>query len=150
LPAHRVVFVSSTTAINGSDEPQVFNENSEYTLDDAPGLSYAFAKRHAEGLCRSAFARGVSVVIVNPAEVYGPADTGFITAGNLLDFARSNPILVCAGGTSVVYIDDVATGILAALDRGRPGERYILGGENVTIRQLAELCLELLGRRSRI
>ena len=148
-PAHRVVFVSSATAVNGSDEPQVFNENSEFTLND-PELKYANAKLRAEALCRKAFLKGVPVVIVNPAEVYGPADSNFVTAGNLVDFARASPVLVCRGGTSVVYVEDVAAGIIAALERGRPGERYILGGENITIRELAGLCLKLVGRRARI
>ena len=148
-PAHRVVFVSSATAVNGSDEPQVFNENSEFTLND-PELKYAHAKLRAEALCRKAFLKGVPVVIVNPAEVYGPADSNFVTAGNLVDFARASPVLVCRGGTSVVYVEDVAAGIIAALERGRPGERYILGGENITIRDLADLCLKLVGRRARI
>ena len=148
-PAHRVVFVSSATAVNGSDEPQVFNENSEFTLND-PELKYANAKLRAEALCRKAFLKGVPVVIVNPAEVYGPADSNFVTAGNLVDFARASPVLVCRGGTSVVYVEDVAAGIIAALERGRPGERYILGGENITIRDLADLCLKLVGRRARI
>lgn len=148
-PGHRVVVVSSVTAINGSDQPDLFNEDSAFTLQD-PQLRYAHAKRNAEMLCADAFQKGVPVIVVNPAEVYGPADTGLITAKNLIDFAQSNPVVVCEGGTSVVHVDDVADGILAALERGRPGERYILGGENVTIRQLASLCLELLNRKSKI
>ena len=82
------------------------------------------------------------VVIVNPGEVYGPNDTALITACNLIDFAKSKPVLVCNGGTSVVYVDDVALAIVRAMEKGKPGERYILGGENLTVRQLAELCLE--------
>ena len=148
-PGHRVVFVSSATAVNGSDEPQVFNEESKFTIDD-PGLKYANAKLRAEALCREAYSKGVSVVIVNPAEVYGPLDSSFVTAGNLVDFAKANPVLVCKGGTSVAYVEDVAAGIVAALEKGRPGERYILGGENLTIRELADLCLKLVGRRARI
>jgi len=149
LPTHRVIFVSSVTAVNGSDKPEVFSEASKFTLDD-PELKYALAKRNAEVQCRKALSQGVPVVIVNPAEVYGPSDTAFVTAGNLVHFARSNPVLVCSGGTSVTYVDDVAAGIVAALAKGRPGERYILGGENLTIRQLAGLCLQLIGRRPRI
>jgi dihydroflavonol-4-reductase len=149
LPAHRVVFVSSVTAVNGSDQPQIFNEASEFNLHDAQ-LKYALAKRNAELLCRRAIAAGLPIVVVNPAEVYGPTDTALVTAGNLVDIARSNPVLICSGGTSIVHVDDVAAGIVAALTKGQPGERYILGGENLTIRQLANLCLELLGRKSRI
>lgn len=149
LPGHRVIHVSSVVAVNGADQPVVFTEASPFTLDD-PRLRYAFAKREAERLCGRAMDLGAAVVIVNPAEVYGPADTSLVTAGNLVQFARSSPVLVCPGGTSVVHVDDVATGIVAALTRGRPGERYILGGENLTLRRLAELCLELAGLRRRI
>jgi Nucleoside-diphosphate-sugar epimerases len=148
-PGHRVVFVSSATAVNGSETAELFDERSSFTLDD-PALAYAHAKHRAENICREYFSQGVPVVIVNPGEVYGPGDTAFITAGNLVDFAKSNPVLVCAGGTSVVHVNDVAAGIVAALDKGRPGERYILAGDNLTIRELAELCLELLQRRTRI
>ncbi len=147
--AQRVIFVSSVTAVNGSDTPEIFDESSEFTLND-PELTYALAKRSAEAECRIWVARGLPVVILNPAEVYGPSDTALVTACNLIGFARSNPILVCSGGTSIVHVDDVASGIVSALSKGRPGERYILGGENLTIRQLARLFLELANVRRRI
>jgi dihydroflavonol-4-reductase len=142
----RLVHVSSAVTINGSDEPKIFDETATFTLDDRK-LSYCRNKRQAEAL---ALDGGVPVVICNPGEVYGPNDTALITAGNLVDFAKSSPVMVCNGGTSVVHVEDVADGIVRALDRGRPGERYILGGDNLTIRQLAELVLELVGRKSRI
>lgn len=146
---HRVVVVSSTAAIAASNVPVLFDERTPFAMPD-PALHYAFAKHRAELIAREAFERGVPVVVVNPAEVYGPGDTGLVTAGNLIDFATSTPVLVCRGGTCVVHVDEVAHGIVAAMLRGRPGERYILGGENVTIRQLAELVLSLVGRRATI
>jgi dihydroflavonol-4-reductase len=146
LSDHRVVMVSSAAAIDASDAPRVFDETAEFTVRD-PSLHYAHAKHRAEIAAREAFERGVPVIVVNPAEAYGPGSTSLGTAENLIDFATSAPVLVCHGGTAVVHVDDVATGIVAALVRGRPGERYILAGENLTIRQLAELVLELVGRR---
>lgn len=146
---HRVVVVSSTAAIAASSRPIVFDERTPFSVPDA-ALHYAFAKHRAEGIAHEAFERGVPVVVVNPAEVYGPGDTALVTAGNLIDFATATPVLVCRGGTCVVHVDDVAHGIVAAMERGRPGERYILGGENVTVRQLAELVLALVGRRAPI
>ena len=147
LDYHRVVLISSIAAVNGSDAPHVFDEQAVFTVRD-PSLHYAHAKHRAEQIASDAYKRGVPVIVVNPAEVYGPEDTSLGTARNLIDFATATPVLVCHGGTSVAHVDDVAAGIVAALDRGRPGERYILGGENLTIRQLAELVLELIGRRA--
>ena len=145
----RVVFVSSTLAVNGAEQPHVFDEAADYTLTD-PHLTYSLCKRAAEKLCREAAARSLPVVIVSPSEVYGPNDTGLVTSGNLLDFARSNPVLVCRGGTGVVHVEDVAEGIVRALEAGRAGERYILSGDNLTVAELAGLTLELLGLRKRI
>lgn len=149
LGRQRVVLVSSSAAINASPTPRLFDESSEFTVRES-SLAYARAKHRSELSARSAVERGVPVVIVNPSEVYGPGDTALGTAGNLIDFARSTPVLVCDGGSSIVHVDDVAAGIVAALERGRAGERYILGGENVTVRRLAELVLELVGRRAPI
>ena len=145
----RIVFVSSAVAVNGSRRPVIHTEASPSSLD-LHRYVYARAKREAEAQCRRAWADGVPVVIVNPGEVYGPDDTALVTAANLVDFARNRVALVCNGGTSVAHVGDVATGIVAALAKGRPGERYILGGDNLTIRQLAELTLSLLGQRKPI
>jgi dihydroflavonol-4-reductase len=142
----RMLFVSSATAVNGSEEPRVHDEESACTMP-LRQLPYARAKREAEALCRAAADGGQDVVTVNPAEVYGPNDSVLVTARNLVDFAKGRPALVCRGGTSVAFVEDVAAGILAALERGRRGERYILGGENLTIRELCETTQRLLGRR---
>ncbi|HUJ60164.1 MAG TPA: NAD-dependent epimerase/dehydratase family protein [Kofleriaceae bacterium] len=148
-PGTRVVFVSSILAVNGSNRPTEFDEAAKWTVPDRR-LKYSRCKRKAEAMCQQAVTDGVPVVIVNPGEVYGPNDTALITACNLIDFAKSKPVLVCNGGTSIVYVDDVALAIVRALERGRSGERYILGGDNVTVKQLAALCLQLLGQRKRI
>lgn len=146
----RTVFVSSTIAINGSLTPDIQNENSPFELNNKQDYSYAFAKREVEQRCREAVRHGLPVVIVNPAEVYGSHDKDLITAGNLVDFAKSNPVLVPSGGTSVVHVDDVAAGIIAASFKGQSGERYILGGDNLTMRELAALTIELLGQKKKI
>jgi dihydroflavonol-4-reductase len=145
----RTVFVSSAVTVNGSAQPIVHTEASRSSLD-LDRYVYARAKREAEARCRRATADGLPVVIVNPGEVYGPDDTDLVTAANLVDFAKSRVALVCNGGTSVAHVSDVAAGIVAALEKGLAGERYILGGDNLTIRQLAELTLSILGQRKPI
>ena len=142
----RMVFVSSSTAINGSRQPVAHTEDSKMTLP-LGSFRYVAAKRAAEQRCA---ASELPVTIVNPGEVYGPDDVDKITAGNLLDFATSSPVLVCDGGSSIVHVEDVASGIVAAMTKGRPGERYILGGDNLTIRQLAELTVGILGQKKAI
>jgi dihydroflavonol-4-reductase len=146
----RVVYVSSVLAIGSRPNAEPVDETNPFELFADKTVTHSHHKYRAEEICRKAAAEGQEVVIVNPAEVYGPSDVGLITAGNLIDFARGNPVLVCRGGTSIVHIDDVARGCLAAVERGRSGERYILGGENITHRQLAETFLELAGQRKRI
>lgn len=142
----RVVFVSSGTAIQGTPEPTVLDERAEWNMDRGVYL-YAAAKHDAEQICARYAADGLPVLTVNPCGVYGPQDDDLITAANLIDVLKGWPALAVAGGTAVAHVDDMADGILAALDRGCPGERYILGGENITVRQLVELTLEAGGQK---
>jgi dihydroflavonol-4-reductase len=144
----RVVYVSSASAIAASSKPEIFDETAEYNIPDR--LNYARCKHRAEAICLAAARDGVPVVIVNPGEVYGPNDTGLVTACNLVDFAKSSPVMVCNGGISVVHVEDVAQGIVSAMERGRSGERYILSGERLTLRQFAALTLEILGQKKAI
>jgi hypothetical protein len=91
---------------------------------------------------------GLPVVVLNPAEVYGARDTGLVTAGNLKAFLCDAVVLLPrCGGTSVCAVEDVAAACVAALTRGRPGERYILGGPNLSVEQLARTTLRLAGGR---
>ncbi len=140
----RVVFVSSATAINGSVKPTVFDETAPFELDGNK-LLYAGAKHDAEALCRRFSDGGLPVVTVNPVEVYGPEDDDLITASYIRDTLKDWPAMAVAGGTSVVHVEDVARGILSALVKGRSGERYILGGENLTVRRIIDLTLEVAG-----
>ncbi len=142
----RTVFVSTAAAINGSTRPQVFDETATFELDGSRFL-YAGAKHEAEALCLEAARGGLPVVVVNPVEIYGPEDDDYITASYIRDALRDWPAIAVRGGTSVVHVEDAAAGIVAALTRGRPGERYILGGENLTVRQIIELALQSAGMK---
>ena len=75
----RVVFISSSVAVNGSAGPVLHDEDSPNTLDLAR-YRYARAKVEAEGVCRKAADDGLPIVVVCPCEVYGPNDTGLVTA----------------------------------------------------------------------
>ena len=144
--AMRVVFVSSAAAIDASTRPQLFDETATYSLQNST-LRYSVAKHHAEQVAQAAAAAGQPIVIVNPCEVYGPDDDGLITAGNIIELYKGPLALVPQGGTAVAHVDDVARGVIQALEKGRPGERYILGGDNLTVRELARTALRLGGKK---
>ena len=145
----RTVYVSSSTAIDGTETPEILDENSDFNLNKKT-YSYAYAKKRVEQYCIAAAAAGQEIVIVNPAEVYGPNDYDQITAETLIDFVESKPTMVCSGGTSIVHVDDIAMGIIKGFENGKSGERYLLGGENLTFTQIAEITLKLAKRDNKI
>jgi dihydroflavonol-4-reductase len=136
----RTVFVSSCAAINGTKAPEMMNEDTAFTLDPKTYI-YAGAKHEAEAICNEFAAAGLPVMTVNPCEVYGPEDEELITASYLLDALKDWPVMSLHGGTAVAHVEDIAAGIIAALDKGRGGERYILGGENLHVREVMEKTL---------
>lgn len=145
----RIVHVSTAAVLGPARNPSPRTESSPPMPVPAGSMPYLEAKRLAEQVCRDCVGEGADIVIVNPGEVYGPDDRGLVTAGNLLSLVRSPIPIVCRGGTSVAHVEDVADGIVRAWIQGRRGERYLLGGENVTHRQLAETLLAICGRRAR-
>lgn len=146
----RVVYCSSVIAINGTKTPTIQDETAKFTIND-PKMVYAMSKNRAEIICDN-YVRdhGMDIVTVNPAEVYGPDDTGMVTSGSLIDFLKSTPVMVSKGGTAVTHVEDVANGIVRAMEKGRSGERYVLGGDNLTIYELAALTLEIAGKKAPI
>ena len=146
----RTVVVSSSAAIGATLTPKIQNEESRYRIGHR-ALAYSLAKRGAERAVREAIRRtGIDALIVNPCETYGPDDRELVTAGNLVAFLGRAPAGVCEGGTSVAHVEDVARGIVLALERGRSGERYILGGENLSLTEIARTVRRIAGRSDRV
>lgn len=145
----KVVFVSTLAAVNSSEDPRPWDESAPFELQ-GKGFPYAEHKHEAEQLCLEWNRKGLPVCMVNPAETYGPNDTALVTAKNLVDFIKTTPLFLWTGGTAIVHVDDVAEGAVRALDRGRPGERYILASDNLSIEELAKTVLEIAGKKKRI
>lgn len=147
----RLVHTSSVAALGvpeqgpgGREAPTLLDER--HTWNYRPDFwAYGFAKYLAEMALQNAIAGGLDAVIVNPSVVFGAGD--HYRAGNstIVMVARGRLPLYTTGGINVVHIDDVVAGHIAALERGRCGERYILGGENLTIPQFIKLCAEIAG-----
>lgn len=95
--------------------------------------AYQRGKREAERLLDRRVARGLDAVTVHPTSVFGPGDGSF-TARLVALVTGPSPVYL-PGGTSFVGVDDIVAGLVAALERGTPGEHYLLAGENLTYRE---------------
>lgn len=131
----RFLHMSSVAAVGCSERPAVLDEQTAYNL--APlRIAYCDTKRGAELAVLEEASRGLDAVIVNPSSMFGPGDRRK-ARDSLLDAAVRGRVPFCPpGGASFADVRDVARGSLAALERGRTGERYILAGENLTGQQL--------------
>jgi dihydroflavonol-4-reductase len=111
------------------------------------GTPYERSKQRAEELVLGEARHGIEVVIVNPSAVYGPGPWASAGVDRLLrDAIRGRLPAVPPGGMTLTYVDDVAGGHVAAFDRGRPGERYILADGFATNREICAAAVETAGR----
>lgn len=133
----RLVHVSSVAAVGFSREPgEPLDETHRQTLSwsDFPNNA---SKRESETRVLEAASRGeIDGVVVNPSLIYGPGDARKAARQGNVQIAHGKFPFYFSGGVNVVGIDDVIAGLVAARERGRRGERYILAGENVTNREL--------------
>lgn len=106
---------------------------------------YGYAKYRAELEVQQAVASGLDAVIVNPSVVFGAGDVYRQTSSLVVQVARQRLPGLVDGGLNAVHIDDVVAGHLAALERGRTGERYILGGQNLTHAELVRVIAVIAG-----
>jgi dihydroflavonol-4-reductase len=143
----RIVYTSSVATIGIPPDGSAGDENSPVDLANMIG-HYKRSKYLAEQLVRDSMESGVPVVIVNPSTPVGPGDVKPTPTGRLvLDAASGRMPAYVDTGLNIVHVDDVAAGHLSAFHRGRPGERYILGGEDMTLRQILEHIAERVGRK---
>lgn len=149
----RLVFTSSAAVIGPSPGTEPIDESFPRTV---PFFNeYEETKAAAEELVRSYSRDGMECVIVNPSRVYGP---GPVNESNsvtkmISQYARGTWRIIPGDGTCVgnyVLVDDVARGHILAAIHGKPGERYLLGGENLSFDQFFETLARLTGRRRRM
>ncbi|MFH0991651.1 MAG: SDR family oxidoreductase [bacterium] len=147
----RIVF-TSTIVTFGPTAPGVIGNEDMPRITQHYYTEYEHSKALAEKEALNYAANGLPVVIVNPARVYGP---GKLTEGNsvslMIDmYDRGKVPVLLNGGKDVgnyVLVDDLVQGQILAMEKGRVGERYILGGENATLAQLFRIVDEVSGKR---
>ncbi len=142
----RMVYCSSVAALGLPGDGTPGTEDTPVDPDGIVGV-YKQSKYAAEQAVRALAAEGVPVVIVNPSAPVGPRDIRPTPTGKMiLDAAAGRMPAYVETGLNVVHVDDVAHGMVLALERGQPGEAYILGGEDLGMAHLLALIDDVMGR----
>ena len=145
LKIPKVVYVSTVNAF-GNTEGQVVDETHQHS---ERYVSYYDETKHlAHKLAREMIDRGLPLVIVQPGGVYGPGDTSL--QGRLITQfldGKLPAMMFPDTGINMVHRDDVAEGILLALDKGNPGEAYVLGGQITTMGEAIRTLGKVAGRK---
>jgi len=131
----RVVYTSSVAAVGPAPTGETADETSPWDAGRY-GIAYVDSKHEAEVAAMRLAARGLPLVIVNPAHVFGAGDRGRSSTTLVRRFMRRQIPVYVDGTLNIVGVDDVARGHLLADEHGAVGERYILGNRNFTMRRL--------------
>jgi dihydroflavonol-4-reductase len=143
----KVVYVS-TVGVFGDTGGKVVDEAYEHPAKDFTSC-YEETKWEAHQVAKRLIVEGLPCVIVQPGGVYGPGDTSSI--GELLNqfLAGKMPLLPFPElGICLSHVEDIAAGILLGLDKGRPGEAYVISGPATTVREAIETVAKVSGRKA--
>lgn len=143
----KVVYMSTVAAF-GNTQGEIVDESYEHPGNEFTSY-YERTKYDAHRVAtRLIDERGLRCVIVQPGAVYGPGDHSAV-GKQVSDFVAGRlPFMIFPEvGFNMVHVDDVAAGVLLALDRGEPGRAYVLGGEITTMRDLITTVAEVTGRK---
>ena len=146
----RVVYTSSVATIGFTRNGYPANEDSPVSLADMIG-HYKRSKFMAEQLALEAGRSGLQVVVVNPTTPVGDQDVKPTPTGRIVvDFLKRKFPAYVETGLNLVDVRECARGHVTALEKGKSGERYILGGENVTLKQILDKLAKITGLPSPI
>lgn len=143
----KVVVTSSVAALGTGSRDEPMDEGHEFNLSDPE--TYILSKLEALRVTLEMVEKGAPAVAVLPSGIVGPGDwKPTPTGAGILTYLRSPTAFrmpISDGGLNLVDVDDVVEGHVLAMEKGRVGQSYILGGENVTFRQMFETLSELTG-----
>jgi dihydroflavonol-4-reductase len=140
-----VVYTSSVATMGFKADGTIVDEDTPVSLDDMIG-HYKRSKFLAEQEAIQAARAGQHIVILNPTTPIGPGDAKPTPTGRIIvDFLNRNFPAYVDTGLNLVDVSEVARMHLVALDRGTPGDRYILGGENLTLKQILDRMSAITG-----
>ena len=141
----RVVYTSTVSTIGFADGAPA-DEDTPVEPSHLVG-NYKKSKYLAEQVALTMAAQGLPVVVVNPTFPVGPWDVKPTPSGRvILDFLLGRIPTYIATGMNLVDVEDVAAGHILAMEKGKPGERYVLGNKNVTFKEILDMLQVLTGR----
>lgn len=143
----RLVHTSSIAALGHPVADKPADENTAYNWEHLSD-GYKASKHLAEIEIEKAIAFGLDAVIINPAVVIGPGDIHFSGGSIIRSVHRGLVPFYIKGGMNVVYVSDVVNAHIAAATKGRTGEHYIAGGENLTHKHVFQITAEIIGKRA--
>lgn len=142
----RVLHTSTESILTKARVEGPIDENVEIDVQDAVG-PYCLSKLLAERAALERAREGQPVLVANPTMPVGPGDRGLSPPTRLiLDFCQGKLPARMDCTLNLVDVRDVADGLARVMDRGQPGRRYLLGGENLTLREVLEVLSGLTGR----
>jgi len=145
LGVQKLIHTSSVAALGFRKDGGYIDESIPYNWGTTSG--YRYSKYCSELEVLKGVERGLHAVIVNPTVIIGARDV-YMHGGQIVrDIVRGRIPIYVAGGMNVVDVRDVVDGLLAASERGRSGERYILGGWNMTFKEVFDVAAKVLGGR---
>jgi len=140
----RAVLTSSIAVLGGGTVARVMDEETTSSAETL-GLAYFISKKRGEETALEFAARGLPLVVVRPSVVLGPGDIYRSSASIVAALARRRLPVYVQGGASYCDVRDVARGHVAALERGRVGEAYILGGHNLLMDEMVGRVCRMAG-----
>lgn len=144
----RVVYTSTVGAVGIPNGGGIGDETTALELDDIVG-NYKRSKYMAEKGVLRLVEKGLPAVVVNPSAPIGPRDVKPTPTGQIVvDFLKGRMWAFMETGLNLVDVDDVAEGHLLAAEKGRVGERYILGNKNLMLKEMLELLARISGRKA--
>lgn len=144
----KIVYTSSMVRYGGQGNERIGNEDSPFAMGNS-GELYSISKYQSQELAEQYARQGLNLTIVNPTLPIGPGDIGPTPTGKYLIGMIKNPVVVYSDAvTNAGDVRDIATGHILAMEKGKQGRSYILGGlEDVSMKEFVELSMRILGKR---
>jgi len=137
---------TSTLAVNSDTHGELKNESYHFTGKHL--TEYDRTKAAAHEIARQFIAEGLPLVIVMPGGIYGPGDTSVLRR-TLIDYLQEKlPVLPTQAGITWAHVEDVAHGHILAMQKGVPGETYIIAGEPSTYQEALQIAHHITGKKS--